>query len=189
MNCNNVQDIFSLILEDEASAVERAAFQDHLAGCSRCRDDFEVFRATSDLVRNLSPIEPSPGFEDRILSRIRAAGSSSLPPVPIEMPREGGFWSGWFPRVGLAAAAAAFIIFAFTSQKKSEDQAPSMAQGSGGVETLKERMPDLPDEVVDALNQDSYVLDKMVVRPGSGQGDVQVVAPVGYESGPVYVAF
>ncbi len=191
MNCNNVQDIFSLILEEEASAREFSDFNNHLADCPGCRSEFEVFKVTSDLVRTISPIDPTPGFEDRVLARIRAAGSA---PAPLEFPVERSderLSGGWFPRLGLAAAAAVLVAVSFLAlQGTNQGPGSQMAvREDRSVVTLKDRLPDLPDEVVDALNEESFVLDRMVVRPGSGEGNARVVAPVGYENGPVYVAF
>jgi hypothetical protein len=66
----------------------------------------------------------------------------------------------------------------------------SSSPGDATVRTLRDRFPDLPPEVARALDEESYVLDRMVLMPSEGPGEVRVVAPVGFESGgPVYVTF
>jgi hypothetical protein len=136
----------------------------------------------------------SPGFEDRVLAKIRAA---SVSPRDVERPVEISFeprwWQGWFPRLALGGAAAALALLAtFVIPNGPWKGKEPLAQSDASEETLEKLYPGISPEMLQSmqnLTQDG-VLDRMVIQSGSPTGDFRVVAPVDYGTdGPVYVTF
>lgn len=72
---------------DGLDAAEKAAVQDHLAGCADCRAELaEIAPAaralsTADPARVLAPPEPPADLADRIVGRIRAADAATVVPL------------------------------------------------------------------------------------------------------------
>lgn len=225
-SCEKVRCLYSLHLEGETSPVEGSQFEEHLAACSSCREDYAAFLATTGVVRDLPRVTPSPGFEDRVLARVRAAsaGRPKAAEGPVEISLEPRGWARWFPRlapegtladvwfprlalVAVTAALAVLVTLAVTTHRAAAPggSTPTLAAGPSstpagspsspaeGLTDLRQLFPDLPAELTAStqpLGNESYVMDRMVIRPGSTTGDIQVVAPVTSESrGPVYVTF
>ncbi len=67
MTCADARALFSALVDDEATAAERAAADTHLAGCTECRHELDRFARTVSMVRAL-PAERAPaGFVDRVV--------------------------------------------------------------------------------------------------------------------------
>lgn len=70
MNCPDTQTRFDERLDDRLPAADRVAFDDHLAGCSACRQEWQAYaRAWETLGQHVAP-EPSWGFADRVRRRL-----------------------------------------------------------------------------------------------------------------------
>ncbi len=110
MNHEAVQEQLSSYLDGELSAEERAAVEEHLAGCAACREELELLRATLDALHDL-PVLPAPGgFADAVLGRIpEGGGEQAAEPgagvVPLR--RRGPGVLVWAP---VAMAAAAVLV-------------------------------------------------------------------------------
>ena len=70
-NCDMIRGRLSAYHDGELSTEERQAIDGHLPGCSVCAGELAATAATSRLV-SLSGVSARPGFEDRLLERIRA---------------------------------------------------------------------------------------------------------------------
>ena len=169
-DCHKTRELYSLVLEQEASRLDQRYFDSHLSACAECRRDWLDFKSSQSLLAALP-----------------------RPVVPVAV--EPAWWQAWVPRFGLAAAAAALVAMVTLPRTPvSNDVAALPAPGSTAqvqpvVDRLEDRFPDLPAEVLRSLDEESYVLDRMTVRP-SVSGGSRVVAPVDYESGgTVYVTF
>ena len=100
--------------------------------------------------------------------------------------------------VRLAAPAAALLALAGYQQLNHSslphgqaNLAPRTlsAQVEPVVDRLEDRFPNLPPEVLRSLDEESYVLDRMTVRPAMNGGQ-RVVAPVSDEAGgAVFITF
>ena len=200
-NCNKARGIFSPHLEKEASALEERFLLSHLADCPACREELDDLKASQALLAGLPRVEVSADFEARVLEKVRLAARQPAPersPLILEFrPR---WWEGWIPRFALAGAAAALLVLAsINTLHKSAGDLAGRTEPAGGasaltaspvVSRLEDRFPDLPPEVRRALDEESYVLDRMTIRPATSPGQTRVLAPVDQEaSGPVYVTF
>ena len=105
MNCNEIRELISCMLDGELSADDSAIVAEHLAECPECMRVFEAFHTIS---LSLEEMEEVPvGFTEDVMSRIKQSGTKTTKPkrVPI------------FRMAGLAAAAAcaALVIMTGTS--------------------------------------------------------------------------
>jgi anti-sigma factor RsiW len=201
--CDKTRNLFSLYSDGEASPHDRRDVESHLEGCPGCRREFAACSAVTKLLADLPRVEPTPGFEDRVLARVRASAVPQAPDpvIAIDLPREPRWWQGFIPRFAAAGAAFALVLFAVSRMVGGPAEGPaaeaplaeSVPVSPAGTEkplSLEQIYPDLPSEVVRALDTDSYVLDRMEVQPGSPESNVRVVAPLQVSSGdPVYVTF
>jgi len=78
---------------------ERAAFEDHLAGCEQCRVEVESFRKVAGQLALVAPaVEPAPGLRDRVIADVRR-----VRPLASRIPRPAS-------RLPWLAAAAALVL-------------------------------------------------------------------------------
>jgi anti-sigma-K factor RskA len=98
---------------DSVSPADRAAFEQHLAGCEPCRQEIRSLREATVRLAGAVAVPPPPGMRDAAVAA--AARTRQLPPV---VRAEGGPWPArtaqrrWLPRLalGLAGALAAVAI-------------------------------------------------------------------------------
>jgi len=98
MNCTRTEKKLVAYLDGKLHAGERREFEAHLASCSLCGERAEGFRAMWDVLEELPPIMPSPGFDSLVRARVQQEAS------------RGGFWSWILPSPRMAFAAAALLI-------------------------------------------------------------------------------
>jgi anti-sigma factor RsiW len=58
---------------DALDAAEAHAFEEHLAGCARCREEVESFRETGAELAGAAAVEPPPELRESVLGAIRAS--------------------------------------------------------------------------------------------------------------------
>lgn len=69
---DEIESWLAAAVHEELSAAERAAFEEHLAGCATCRQLHQEELAMSKLIENtLAAERPDFGFEQRVVSRFR----------------------------------------------------------------------------------------------------------------------
>ena len=79
MDCREFQDKHALLIDVRCSALEEDEMREHMRECPRCARQDALVRRSLFLVRNLTPIEPSPGFRARLNARLRGAPALSRP--------------------------------------------------------------------------------------------------------------
>jgi anti-sigma-K factor RskA len=85
-------------------APERAAFEQHLDACPRCRAEAQELRETTELLRATAPIAPPAGLRARIIAVV----DGDLPTAPVvALPRRRRL-----PTAALAVAAVAVLAVA-----------------------------------------------------------------------------
>lgn len=199
IDCHKARDSYSLILDQEASQYDQRFFDSHLSACADCRRDWLDFKASQAMLLDLPRVQVSASFEDRVMAGVREAVREARPaPAWVVEDTEPRWWQAWMPRFGLAAGAAALFAVMIPQLVPGPgprpDQRVAMNQAAvvttePVVQRLEDRFPDLPPEVLRSLDEESYVLDRMTIRPATS-GNSRVVAPVDYEpGGAVYVTF
>jgi anti-sigma factor RsiW len=102
MDTESLHELTAAYALDALDEHDEAAYEEHLRGCARCRDELASFRETAGaLAYAVHPAAPPPELRSRILERAR---KERAPVVPL--PRR------HLPRVlaGVAAVAAAAAI-------------------------------------------------------------------------------
>ncbi len=98
MNCTQTEKKLVAYLDGKLHAGERREFEAHLATCGACGERAEGFRAMWDVLEELPPIMPSPGFDSLVRARVQQEAGS------------GGFWSWIRPSPRMAFAVTALLI-------------------------------------------------------------------------------
>ena len=112
---------------DALDGDERRAYEEHLAGCERCRDDLASFwDVTSALAVAASGPEPSPELRERVLASVRAEPQNVVPLAP----RRRGYV---LPAVAAVAAGAAAVaiglgIYALSLSNDLDDARSALSQ-------------------------------------------------------------
>jgi anti-sigma-K factor RskA len=96
---------------------ERAAFEEHLAGCPACRDEVDqLLPAVEALPISVDPVAPTPALRARIMAEVEREGSLLAAAGP-EADRPGGWardsarrFSWRIPRLVPVAVAAALLM-------------------------------------------------------------------------------
>jgi anti-sigma factor RsiW len=94
--CAAMEGKLVVYLDGRAKPPERRAVEEHLAGCSACRNRAEDFRTLWGALDDLPVISPSPAFDASLRARIAAE------------PVRHGLW-GWLPSPRLAFALTALV--------------------------------------------------------------------------------
>jgi hypothetical protein len=95
-SCAQVRDLAPELALGILGGAERAEAILHVNGCARCQAVVGEFAEAADALPLLArEVEPPPGFEDRVLATLRAAGRRNV--------------RRWIAAVAVAAAAAAIV--------------------------------------------------------------------------------
>jgi anti-sigma factor RsiW len=98
------------LAEDALSGDERAPVQAHVAGCSRCAAEVDVYRAMFAAMAELPQFSPSPSFEETVMARVTLANPAPVPAWLIRwMPSS---WQGWVVLLTLCMVPLAPIVWA-----------------------------------------------------------------------------
>lgn len=111
MNCEQVREQISAMLDGELSENDRAFVMEHLAACPECRRVYEAFSAISDSLHDLDDVPD--GFTESVMCRIRSEANT---------PKRGHR----LPGILAMAACLALVLFAgrnFLSAAKSDNGA------------------------------------------------------------------
>ena len=87
MKCSQAVRLFGAYWDDETTQAERELVEAHLASCTSCRQEYEAFTRTLELVGALPRVEPQPDLVERVLSRARRAA-----PAPDRVPARSRRW-------------------------------------------------------------------------------------------------
>ena len=101
MDTESIHDLSAAYALDALDDDERRAFEDHLAGCERCRDEVAAYSvAAESLAYGAGPAHPPSPLRDRILVAARAERPNVVPLRPR--------WV--YPVAAVAAVAACLAI-------------------------------------------------------------------------------
>ncbi len=70
MNCQQAEEHFSAHFEDTLDYQTLRGFEEHLATCEACQQEYDRFQESVKAVQQLPQIEPSPYFMPTVLQRI-----------------------------------------------------------------------------------------------------------------------
>ena len=204
ISCERAQSLFGPGWDDELSVVERESLEQHFAGCTDCRRDYDELARTLELVQGLPRPSVSGDFATRVLAEARRREA------------EGGrgllVTRGWFARPWRVAIAAAFLVAAGVSgmmlAPRTQVETPQVAQkivppaatpvapqlasvvpGSPAKPVVKptltthrtrpsETIAAIPDSLFDHSADVEFVLDPVTMRKERGRGYTPVQTTV-----------
>ena len=114
---------------DALDDIERARFEQHLAGCEDCRAEVAELRATASLLADSVAVPPPASLRDSVL-----AGITQIRPLPPEVPvhaplpahEPAGRGRSWLPFLVAAALALVVGIGAAVTQPWATDEVPQL---------------------------------------------------------------
>lgn len=73
MNCKNAQSLLSAYIDEELSGREMLDLRAHLSDCTECSEELRCVEAVRQVLGGTPVPEPSPDFEDRLVSSVLRA--------------------------------------------------------------------------------------------------------------------
>lgn len=148
MKCGQIVRLFGAYWDDETTQAEREWVDSHLASCAACRQQYEEFSRTLELVGSLPRVEPAPDLVERVLARARRAAAApdrvpaaSRPWVPVTAALAltvlaGSFalpWLGNRTEQGREGAFAQRSPATLRAQQQQVHEIPSLPSPAGGT--------------------------------------------------------
>jgi anti-sigma-K factor RskA len=170
---------------DAVDDLERARFEQHLAGCEDCRAEVAELRETAALLAETTAVAPPASLRDSVL-----AGITQVRPLPPEVSHAVQQPAGrraWMPFL-VAAALAIFVgIGAMVSQPWKSDEVPQLtaAEQVIGAADAQEVFLDLGEAgratVVRSRAEDRAVIrtEDMVSAPAGKVYELWLMSPDG----------
>ncbi len=116
MRCARARNLFSSYLENELDTSARVKFEEHLAGCSKCKAAFERFNVAVVVLDEVPELDPPADFHERVMARVRESRAAA--PLPVKWWRID--WQHVFtirlPARSAALALATIFLFAVAMQ-------------------------------------------------------------------------
>jgi hypothetical protein len=93
MTCHEARELFSALVDETATAEERARAEAHLAGCADCPRELARFRRTVALLRSVEPARAPAGFVERVTAaatpaRPRRRLARAFVPLALKLPTQ-----------------------------------------------------------------------------------------------------
>ena len=206
MKCSQAVRLFGAYWDDETTQAERELVEAHLASCASCRQEYEAFTRTLELVGSLPRVEPAPDLVERVLSRARRAA-----PAPDLVPARGRRWIPVTATAALTLIAGLLALPWLGVLKESrrepatrasaereparlgpvaDHSAPSMPAPAGGAPAAGHALVAaagthaVPDSLFDHSEDVEFILDPVklqrgratVTRPPAVQGEKAVIS-------------
>jgi anti-sigma-K factor RskA len=126
---------------DAISALDRARFERHLAGCAACAQEITSLREATARLATATAVAPPSSMKERVMA---AAALTRQQPPPVSEPSTGRAWRGRL-RFAVAAAAAAVVLGAAVvfgvangSMRDQLSQAQASSQQMAAVLTARD---------------------------------------------------
>ena len=153
MNCNEIREKISCMLDGQLSAEDSAIVAEHLAECPECMRAFEAFHAISIAMEELEDVPA--GFTEDVMTRIR---KSNTTPTPKKRPMS------IFRTAGMVAAAACAALVLMAGTKFANTH---MYVGGGTADTAEYVQLQKATPTPAATQQISFISDNAAVDNGS----------------------
>lgn len=153
MNCNEIREKISCMLDGQLSAEDSAIVAEHLAECPECMRAFEAFHAISIAMEELEDVPA--GFTEDVMTRIR---KSNTTPTSKKRPMS------IFRTAGMVAAAACAALVLMAGTKFANTH---MYVGGGTADTAEYVQLQRATPTPAATQQISFISDNAAVDNGS----------------------
>ena len=108
MECAEVRDRFSSLVEGELLPAEEKEIRDHLSSCPECQSDFRKFEKTIHWLHSVKEVEAPEGFLSEVREKLQERKQGEAPAKKTR----GGLFS-YPPRVKLPIQAVAMVAVLF----------------------------------------------------------------------------
>lgn len=108
--CDEFLDLISAALDDELSAEENAALNEHLDQCCACRALFDDLRALHEASAHSEEIAAPDGFAQQVMDRIAAEPAQEDPARVVSFPSKRKIYYPW-KKWAVSAAVVAVVVF------------------------------------------------------------------------------
>ncbi len=166
MKCEQVVELFSAYLDQEATAEEAAVVERHIASCAACARDLADLRRTIELCRSVGEVEMPEGFHEELMRKLneKSAPRGLLVRLGFDRLRQPY-------RAAVAVAAVIVVSFGLTTLA---NWVPSMGSRKAGTDLASRygARGESPPETVMAGGGEipSEAQAKMAAPPGMGGG-------------------
>ena len=183
MECKEVRDRFSSLLEDELDPAEEKIVRDHLASCSECQKDLQQFTKTIRWLHSLEQVEVPDGFLSEIYKEIEERKSKGQ---LVEENRWQWFRHAFLLKLPVQAVAMVTIVFLVlyltkmapfeTSRPKdSEYKKPDV---SAPLPTEKQAArPSLKPSLINPIEKADTSIAETASVPAEAQKEVALSSP------------
>lgn len=84
MKCSDIQELFGIYFDLPEGDERRRSVDDHIRGCESCREEFEMWKESTDLIRmakedTVPYLIDAPRVSDQVMSRIYKSESWKMP--------------------------------------------------------------------------------------------------------------
>ena len=153
MNCNEIRELISCMLDGQLSAEDSAIVAEHLAECPECMRVFEAFHTISLTLEEMEDVPV--GFTEDVMTRIHKSNAQNTHKKrPISIFRTAGMVA--------AAACAALVLMAGTKFANTH-----MYVGGGTADTAEYVQLQRSTPTPKATEQISFISDQAAVDNGS----------------------
>ena len=129
MNCRDFEELLSAYADGEISRAQREFIDEHLSGCTGCREILAQFRAAGYRLSSLKDIPESPDIRQTIMSKIKSSRGLSDKTK-----------KGWLRPAAAAAAIVAVIAILLAAQPWNVESpdvlAASIVRNSTEIQTV-----------------------------------------------------
>ncbi len=172
MNCTEVREEFSALLDGELAPEVRAEVERHLGQCSECLHELEAYKRVDVLYRQLEPVAAPQSFEEGVRTRVSD--------VRV-MERRKRQWLRWTWPV-LAASAASVLIVAGWFQLQPGPRAFNVASipdsHAPSTTPASKKEGRITDEVREQIDNLGYLHDAGESAKAQVKEKALVAAPV-----------
>ncbi|HEY6866209.1 MAG TPA: zf-HC2 domain-containing protein [Candidatus Eisenbacteria bacterium] len=187
MTCAQARRLFGACWDDEITQAERESLEAHFASCAGCREEYDTYCRTLELVTTLPRIEPAPDLLERALARSRRmapapdrVGAAAFPWVPVTataalMIVAFSIVSPWLapraPRVARDAGVSQGPVLQPELRPPSTVAARTTLPGARGASLAhpglaSDPMASVPDSLFDHSDDVEFILDPMTLHRG-----------------------
>lgn len=131
-SCDEILELISAALDDDLSAEEQAALEEHLSNCPTCSALFTELSGLHSAAAQLEEIPAPAGFAGQVMNRIHADPMQELPDntVPFSAKKRSRTpWRGW----AATAAVVAVVILGATALNGRNNMASKNDNASSGT--------------------------------------------------------
>ncbi len=208
MKCAQVRELFGAYWDDETTQAERECLESHFATCVTCRDEYDAFTRSLEVMGSLPRIEASAELLERVLARARRSITSPdrvadpgrrwmpVTAVAVVLALAGALLIPWLgtirrpPAMARVPSAAPVRVPELVQPRLASGARPSPATRTGEADRSRraaQALAVIPDSLFDHSEDVEFILDPVMLRRGRAHAITR--APSGVQGEPAVITF